>query len=204
MPRDALYEESAQPLNSKKQARWYTAFHVLFIVFGVLAVIHLFVCIMVLPGGVANLKEANAGGLAIAFLIIMWLAPLLALALTSFLFFRLRLRFNVSYDYIFVTDELRITKVFNGRKRKHMITLEADHILQIGYCESESFERTCAGMERKKQKFMTPNREPAEGKEFIYILNSSSLGKTMYIIECRKEMLEHLVFAAGRNKFVRE
>lgn len=199
MPRDALYEESAQPVNATKQAKWYMVFHVLFILFAIAACIHLFVCIMVLPSG---LKGVSGVGLAVS--LILWLLPLVMLALTSFLFFRLRLRFNVSYDYTFVQDELRITKVFNGRKRKPIVTITADSILQIGYCEGTTFERTYAGMKESKPKFMTPNREPADEKEFIHILHSNSLGKTLYILECKKEMLEYLVAAAGRNKFVRE
>lgn len=199
MPKDALCEESAQPVNASKQAKWYTVFYVLFIIFAVATFIHLFVCVMVLP---SIIKEAR--GLALAYYLLTWLLPLVALALTSFLFFRMRLRFNVSFDYLFVQDELRITKVFNGKKRKHLVTLSADHILQIGYCEGTAFDRTYAGLNGAKPKVMTPNRDPAEGKDFIHILYTSSMGKTMYIIECRKEMLEYLVMAAGRNKFVRE
>lgn len=199
MPRDALYEESAQPVNANKQAKWFMAFHVLFILFAVFTGIHAAICIMVLPSGLSGVK----GG-ALALSLVLWLSPLVALALTSFLFFRLRLRFNVSYDYLFVQDELRITKVFNGRKRKHIITITADSMLQIGYCEGATFERTYAGLNGAKPKVMTPNRNPAENKDFIHILHSTSLGKTLYIIECKKEMLEYLVSAAGRNKFVRE
>lgn len=199
MRKDALYEESAMPVNAKKQARWYMAFHVLFILFAAAAFIHLFVCVMVLPSMLSGLS----GG-ALAFYIIVWIAPIIVFALTSFLLFRLRLRFNVSYDYTFVQDELRITKVFNGKKRKAIVTIAADQILQIGYCEGAAFDRTYAGLNGAKPKVMTPNRDPAEGKDFIHILYSTSLGKTMYILECRKELLEYVVLAAGKNKFVRE
>ncbi len=199
MPRDALYEESAQAVNGDKQRKWYTVFLVFSVVFAVLAFIHTFVCIMMLP---TMLKGQS--GMTIAILLLLWLSPLVVLALTSFFLFRLRLRFNVSFDYTFVTDELRITKVFNGKKRKHIVTLEADHVLQIGYCEGATFDRTYAGLGGAKPKVLTPNRDPAEGKDFIHILYSTSGGKSMYIIECRKEMLEYLVLAAGRNKFVRE
>ena len=44
----------------------------------------------------------------------------------------------------------------------------------------------------------------AEGKIFIYLLYSSSIEKRVYVLECRKELLEYLVFAAGRNKFERQ
>ena len=199
MPRDALYEESAQCANAKTQAKWYTTFHVLFVLFVVLAGIHLFTILMVVP---TQAKEFSGGALALY--LVLWLGPLVTLGLIAYLFFRIRRRFNVSYDYLFVQDELRITKVFNGKKRKPIVTLEADHILQLGYCEGDTFERTYAGLNGAKPHVMTPNREPAEGKEFIHILYTTSLGKTLYILECRKELLDHLVFVAGRNKFVRE
>lgn len=199
MLKDALHEESAQPVNSATQAKWYTAFHVLFILFAIATGFMVFACIMVLPTAIPQVQ-----GIALVVLLLMWLLPLVAFALTSFAFFRLRRRFNQSFDYLFVQDELRITKVFNGKKRKHVVTLEADHILQVGYCEGTTFERTYAGLNGAKPKMMTPNREPAEGKEFIHILYSSSVGKSLYILECRKEMLEYIVLAAGRNKFVRE
>ena len=199
MPRDALYEESAQPVNAEKQAKWYMVFHVLFWIFAVLTGIHLSICIFVIPVSLSGLTA-----LGIFLFLFMWIGPLIALGLIAFLFARIRRRFNVSYDYLFVQDELRITKVFNGKKRKHLVTLTAEHILQIGYCEGTTFERTYAGLNGKKPSIMSPNREPADEKDFIHILYSTSMGKTLYIIECRKEMLEHLVLAAGRNKFVRE
>ena len=199
MAKDALYEESAQPVNAKKQAKWYLTFHIFFILFTVLTGFHAFVCLMVIPKSFGVYS-----GLSLIIFLISWLGPLVMLGLTAFLFWWIRRRFNVSYDYLFVQDELRITKVFNGKRRKYLVTLAADHILQIGYCEGTTFERTYAGLNGAKPKIMTPNREPAEGKDFIHILYSSTAGKTLYILECRKEMLDYLVLAAGRNKFVRE
>ena len=199
MQKDALYEESAQPINAGKQSKWYMTFHVLFILFAVLAGLELFLCFLLLPPAL----DGVTGG-ALAFNIIVWVAPGVGFILLSLLFFFVRRRFNVSYDYLFVQDELRITKVFSGKKRKFLVTLQADQMLQLGYCEGATFERTYAGLNGAKPQIMTPNREPAEGKEFIHILYSTTMGKTLYILECRKEMLEHLVLAAGRNKFVRE
>ena len=107
----------------------------------------------------------------------------------------------MSYDYTFVEDELRVTKVFNGKSRKHIRTFKAEQILKIGYVDSASFERTIAGLQGKKAIPLTPNQEPAEGKIFIYILYSTSVEKKVYVLECRKELLEYLVFATGRSKF---
>ena len=199
MQKDALYEESALCANAEKQAKWYMAFHVLFIVFAVVTVFYFFGCLMLIPASIEGLS-----GWALAVYIIICILPGIGFGVMSVLFFWFRRRFNVSFDYLFVQDELRITKVFNGKKRKHIVTLAADHILQIGYCEGTTFERTYAGFKGEKPQVMTPNREPQEGKDFIHIVYSSQSGKTLYILECRKELLEHLVLAAGRNKFVRE
>ena len=199
MPRDALYEESSQPINAKRQAKWYLTFHILFVLFAVLTGIHAGVCLMMLPGLIANYK-----GAVLAFSLLGWLGPLVALGVTAFLFWWIRRRFNVSYDYLFVQDELRITKVFNGKRKKALMTLAADHILQIGYCDGASYERTRAGLNGAKPQYMTSNREPSEEKDFIYILYSTSMGKSLYILECKKQMLEYLVLAAGKNKFARE
>ena len=74
-------------------------------------------------------------------------------------------------------------------------------MLKIGYVERDSFRRTLEGVRDKKAVYLTPNREPAEGKMFIYILYSSSIEKTLYVMECRQQMLEYIVLAAGRSKF---
>ncbi|MGN1078124.1 MAG: hypothetical protein ACI4ST_06370 [Candidatus Gallimonas sp.] len=204
--RDALYEESAQSQKAKSEARMYTVIHVLSIVFIVLGIVQLLICMMVVPGIIGQYTnpqegEAQLTGLGLAIGLIMWIGPVALWALMAFLAYRFKRRFNLSFDYLFVEDELRITKVFNGKKRKYLVTLKTDQMLKIGNCEDEEgFENTVRGLNGKKPKFMTPNREPAEGKMFIYILYSSSIEKNVYVIECRMEMLEYIVRAAGRNK----
>ena len=126
--------------------------------------------------------------------------PFLGIALSVF-FLLFKRRYNVSFDYTFVEDELRISKVFNGKKRKYLRTVKADQILKIGSCDKDSFERTRAGIPKKQMLIMTPNSEPAEGKEFFYILSSTSMEKVLIIIEARREILEYLVRAAGRTKY---
>ena len=205
--KDALYEESAQSQKSATEAKLYTVFHVLSIVFLVAIVIQLIVFVsMELPRYIYFRDEAGnrMSGMDIVFSLIAWAILLGLFVLGWFIGFKMKRRFNVSYDYLFVEDELRITKVFNGKKRKYLFTLEADHILKIGYCEKESFERTVSGLQGKKPKMLTPNQTASEEKMFIYILYSSTIEKNVYVIECRQMMLEYLVRAAGRNKLERE
>lgn len=198
MARSAFYEESAISTRERSERRTYQVFHIASIVVLVIAAFYLLFLMTYIP---SVLSSEEMGGAAKAINIIVMLLPVLSLVGFFFLFRYMKRRNNVSYDYTFVEDELRVTKVFNGKARKHLRTFKADQILKIGYVESASFDRTIAGMQGKKPVLLTPNREPAEGKMFIYLLHSSSVEKKVYVLECRKELLEYLVFAAGRNKF---
>ena len=200
MAKNAFYEESAVSAHSQTEAKYYTVFRVLSLVFFVLAGIMVFLSVLWVP----DMVQTAPSGAALAFTLILWFGGMAVLVLIGFLFGRIKRRFNVSYDYTFVEDELRITKVFGGHKRKYLVTIPADRILKIGYCEQPSFQSTLAGMSGKKAKYLTPNHEPMEDKIWIYILLSSTIEKSLYVLECRKELLEYLVRAAGINKFERQ
>ena len=194
--REAFYEESAISRKGASEAKKYMILHVISIVFLVAAAIHIFFSFSAVIGYISKLK-----GLQLAFALVQWFGLLAVLVALFFLFWKMKKRYNLSYDYTFVEDELRISKVFNGKKRKFLITLKADQILKIGLCENDSFERTIAGLSKKAIVYCTPNEEPAEEKMFIYIIYTSTLGKTAYILECREMLLNYVVRAAGRNKF---
>ena len=193
--RDAFYEESASSQRAATEAKKYTVFHVIGIICIVMAAIHAFFSFAFVP---AIISESE-GTIALAFGLIQWFSPFLLFVGLAILMLRWKKRYNVSYDYIFVEDELRISKVFNGKKRKFITKITAESILKMGLCANDSFDRTISGQERSV-KYMTPNREPSEGKMFIYIVTSGSVGKSIYVLECREQLLAHLVQAAGRNK----
>lgn len=198
--KDAFYEESATSLRSKAEGKKYAVLHVTSMICCVLAAIHAFFSITYVPSIFNECQEKGLSVGATAFQLVQWFMPLVLLVGLFFLFWWWKKRYNLSYDYTFVEDELRVSKVFNGKRRKFVVTLKADQMLKIGKCENESFERTLSGNE-KKIKYLTPNREPAEEKSMIYILYSSSIEKSVYVIECRKQLLENIVLAAGRNKW---
>ncbi len=203
MQRDAFYEESAISTRAEKEAKIYTVFHVVSIIFFVLAAIHLSFSFNAI--GLWTSGDEPLTGLALAVNCIIWFGLAASLVGIGLSFFFLKRRFNVSYDYTFVEDELRITKVFNGKRRKHLITLEADRILSIGWVENDSYDRATGGLTKKQIKILTSNREPAEGKTFLYIVYSSPVtGKSVYVLEAREMLLEYLVPAAGRTKLERK
>lgn len=203
MQQGMLYEESAISTNSAHEVKMWRVFHVMQWIFIVLSAIGVFLSMLFVPSMFdAYNKDHNLS--ALIFTLVTWFGGLGSLVLIAVLFWRLKLRRNVSYDYNFVEDELRVSKVFNGRKRKFLHRIAADHILKIGYCDRPSFEDTARPFDKKSIKYLTPNYEPAEEKFFFYILYSDSVGKRLYIIESREMMLEYLVRAAGRNKFERQ
>lgn len=201
MVQGGLYEESAISLKAKKEAKLNKVFQIAAIVFFAFAVVFAFIFLPTIPGLITAAKEQQASPVLAIITVVLGIVMLVAMGLLLWFF---RRRFNVSYDYTFVEDELRITKVFNERKRKFITALKADQILKIGYCSADSYKTSLAGLAGKKPKFMSPNSEPAEDKDFVYILNSSSMGKTMYVLECRTMLLEYLVRATGRSKFTKE
>ncbi len=194
--RDAFYEESAISKNSASETKKYTVFRIVSYVFFALTGISLLLFFYLLP-----MILAETSGAGRTFSIIQWVLPAVTFLASAIVFMRMKFRYNLSFDYTFVEDELRISKVFNGKKRKYLFKMKSDTVLKIGLCERESFERTLAGHPNKPI-YLTPNRyeEPAEGKMFVYVVHSDPACKNIYILECREMLLEHLVQAVGRNK----
>lgn len=201
MEREKLYEESAISKRSERESKIYKVFLVVSYIFFGLCVFQLFFAFPYISNTLAN---ENLTSLGKALFIILWVGLTAGLFLIGLLLFKLKNRFNVSYDYTYVDDEIRFTKVFNGRRRKFLATVTMDQILKIGYCEKPSFQDALRGLKGKKPKVLTPNKEPEEGKDFIYLVVNTPSERRIYVLECRKEMLEYLVFAAGRTKWERE
>ena len=198
---EMLYEESATSTRAGAERRFYTVFLVFSILFFVVAGIIAFFSTSMIP---SILESDVFTTLEKVFDILTWIVPILLLIGAGILFWFIKRRFNVSFDYSFVEDELRVTKVYNGKSRRYVTTITADNILKIGWVEKPSFVDTLRGVQGQKAKYLTPNKSPAEEKEFIYLLVSGPLQKTLYVIECRRELLEYLVKAAGVRKLERE
>lgn len=113
-------------------------------------------------------------------------------ALFAFLLYRLKSRFNVSYDYCFVSGELRISKVFNVNRRKLLARIDTADILQIGDADNSGFDRLYSDPNTKKV-VCTTNDEAQEGKFLMYILTGGDNGKMLYILECRELLLMNIL-----------
>ncbi len=200
MLKDMLYEESASCNRAGAESRLYTVFLVLSIICFSIAGVTAFFATSVIRGFFLDKSLPMLGKIMYTAIWVVFIAVFVASGVVAWF---LKKRFNLSYDYSFVEDELRVTKVYNGRSKKYLTTISCASILRIGRCEKPSFQDVLRGIQGKPH-YLTPNKTPAEEKEFIYLLVSSQLGRTLYVIECRQAMLEYLVQSAGVNKFERE
>ncbi len=172
---DVFYEESSITRDSAKAEKKNKRVHIFSNIFLALGIIALIFGIYFIP-----IPAWITWGFICLWLFGMWFA-----------LFRWRQRLNVSYDYVFVSGELRIAKVFNVNKRKLVVRLEAESILQIGDVDNTSFDGLRADPSTKTV-YCTSNVEPEEDKFFMYILANDN-GKKLYVLECREVLLMHML-----------
>ena len=117
--------------------------------------------------------------------------------LAYFLVRRWKMRYNVSYDYAFVSGELRIARVFNVNKRKMVARIDCEEMLQIGDVDNMSYDRLRSDP-MTKSVICTSNEIASEGKFFMYILANKD-GKKLYVLECRETLLMNILKFVKRS-----
>lgn len=190
---DVLYEESAVNANAAKGEKRYKIlnlftwfFGVLALIFAILFVIGLVSFLMAMSAMKAEDRATAIGSLIFYFMMVtLFGGPWLAC-------FLMKRKLNVSFDYTFVSGELRISKVFNVNRRKFLYRIDAESIQKMGDADTPSFDRVISDPSVKKI-VCTPNAEPSGGKFFLYIVTSESGGRRVYILECREELLINIL-----------
>lgn len=190
---DAFYEESAIGSKSDKERKKYKIVNIIFWICIVILAICLIQCIFNIPWSLST--EADYTALTYA---IFCGVQSLVFGFTAFILYKWKSRLNVSYDYCFVSGELRISKVININKRKLIVRINSEDMLQIGDADNSGFERLYNDPNVKKI-ICTPNDMPADGKFFMYILLSGVNGKELYVLECRELLLMNIMKFARRG-----
>ena len=149
MLRDMLYEESATSNRERSEAKFYSLYLVLSVICFVIACIVAFFAISFVRGILADESLSTLGKVVNIGILIFFI---LVFSGCGVIFWFIKKRFNVSYDYTFVEDELRVTKVFNGRSRKYYTTISTDSILKIGWCEKPSYQNVLRGIQGKPER----------------------------------------------------
>ncbi len=182
---DVFYEESAIASNSNKKQKKYNILTIASSVFLVLGI--LWIIIGFYTVDVTSIGDWIAWGMICVWLFTAW-----------FLLRMWKMRINVSYDYAFVSGELRISKVININKRKLVARIDCDDMIQFGDADNPSFDRF-RNDPNVKMVICTSNDIASEGKFFMYILAEYN-GRKLFVLECRELMLMHILKFAKRNK----
>lgn len=190
---DAFYEESATDKNETRSKRIYQILHIVSRVFLWIAILFFVVFFLNFPWWGVTTDEERAWQFLIGFIGVLGASCLL----TWFLFSKVKTRFNVSYDYCFVTGELRISKVYNVNRRKLVACFDCNDMIQVGDVDNPSYDRFKADS-MVKEVICTPNFEPADGKFFMYVLANYN-GKTLFVLECRETLLMNIMKFAKRG-----
>lgn len=184
---EVFYEESVAMHDEKPAKRRYTIFTVTAVLCVIFAVISFLTLFMGIP------MESQY----IASFIIWGIMLVLMTAGAIFLFIK-RHSFYLSYDYTFVSGELRISKVLHNRKRKLLYRLSDDKLIMIGRVDSETYKKLKAAPDSKEE-ILTPNFEAEEGKEFFYIQAATNAGKRILVFECRPQLISTILRYTRRN-----
>ena len=178
--REEFYETSVAPSNEGSQKVWLKIYSVLF----VLTVISF--CIL----SYLWLLTFDTG-----FII------LLAIALISgVIFFLLKRKLCAYYDYTYISGEVRIIKVINGKTRRKFLVFDCKAIKQLGKVGSESFNKIYDSKDYKL-KVATPNGVKSE-KQLYYVYLTHEGQNNLLILECEEKFLQYIV--ANRGKTVIE
>ena len=184
---EAFYEESSIAQDSKKASKRYAVmnvFSIIFLVWGIISGVMFILCI---PDP--------------AFMFFWGVQAVSAFAFW-FLLFKMKSRTNVSFDYCFVSGELRISRVISNQKRKLVARFDMDDLIQVGDVDAPSFDRFKADPNTKTV-YCTSNDEASEGKFFMYVLANYN-GKKLFVLECRELLLENIMRFAKRTTLDRD
>ncbi len=188
---DAFYEESAINANAAKESKKYKILNIISYVFLFLAIILLIMALFNMPIG-----GGEGAGAAWTLFSFIFFQGLLFLSLW-FAFYKMKSRYNVNFDYCFVSGELRISKVININKRKLITRIDCEDMIQVGDIDNPSYDRFRSDP-MTKEVICTPNVQPAEGKFFMYVLANYN-GKKLYVLECREMLLMNIMKFAKRS-----
>ena len=188
--REVLYEESSTLINYKSAAFKHNIFSVLSIVSFLL----IFPWILVFAPAWVYTAEVS-WILKVVFVAL----PIVLLILLGVFSIKLKNKFFVEYDYVFVNGSIRFSKVIKHKNRKFISKFEATDIEKMGKVGSKTFYQY---LERETitTEVLTKNELPMTGKDFYYLVVNSGGQTIMYVIECTQNFLINVLkFSKGKS-----
>lgn len=179
---ELFYEESALVQNAQSSTRKYNTFKSLSILFYVLTGIWVLCFIFLYQIYLENPL----------FDIIIFLIPTILFIVSAIIFGNFKNRFYLDYDYIFVSGNIRVSKVIKNVKRRLLISFDTQYIEKVGLYGSKTFFKYNEVVGISKMIF-TQNDIPADNKDFYYIVANVNGEKKLMIFECTDLFIKNVL-----------
>lgn len=195
MQQELFYEETALHQNERSEKTKYFLCSTLSILFLALLIIYV--------GLTLGVIDFDALGLGNVFLnVLIAVLPALGLLITSGVFFVMKFRFCIDYDYTFVSGSIRVSKVIKNNKRKFLYLFNTSCIEKLGKIGSETFMNYLK-YPNLKAVTLSSNKMPSENKDFYYlVVNNVDKDKLMLVFECTEQFMVNVL--KHSNKFIIE
>ena len=175
--REEFYEMSVAPEREGHERILYTALKVFFGVLIGAFIIALYFWLMVGDSG---------------FVVIM--ANTFIFGVVTFLIKR---RLFLFYDYTYISGDVRIIKVLNGKTRRRVAVFDVKSINQVGKVGSSSFN-DLASLKDVKKVVATPNGMKAKAQLYYIYANVDGV-QTLIVLECDERFLSYVVSTRGKS-----
>lgn len=175
--REEFYENSAVPQNQKGQKILYTVYNIVFYLSIISLVFFLYMFFLFGDKG----------------FLLLCIFPI-ALGVPVFFIKR---KFCTCFDYTFISGEVRIVKVINGKARKKFLFFDSRDVYQLGKVGSESFEKVKV-TPSIKTKMATPNGYNTQN-QLYYVAITLAGEKMIVIMECEEKFLSYIVSYTGKQ-----
>lgn len=175
--REDFYETSVAPSNEHKQKRLLTFYNVLFVLAILFFVVTIYFWLLTFDTGFIFLFVP-----ALIFGVLLWF---------------LKRRICAYFDYTYISGEVRIVKVINGKSRRKFLVFDSKSVIQVGKVGSGSFDKLFDSG-NCKVKIATPNGLNAE-KQLYYVYLKVDNEDTLLILECDERFLSFIVSNRGKN-----
>ncbi len=186
---EIFYEETAATQNVKSAKTKYNLFKTFSLISYLLAAVWLILTIPSFP------LEGNVL-INILFVVI----PAVIFIGSGIFLGRLKDRYYVDFDYTFISGSIRFSKVINNSKRKKVLNFDVKNIEKIGRIDSNFYAKYFA-MPDKKRVALTLNPEPAENKNFYYMVVNAEGQRYLFVLECTETFLMTIYRFTGKIVF---
>ena len=175
--RDEFYENSVGPQNDRQQKTLLNVYNVLFVIAICFFVISLYFLLLTFDSG---------------FIILTILAVIFCVSL-----FFLKRKLYTFYDYTYISGEVRVVKVINGKSRRKFMVFDCKKVKRLGKVGSETFN-SLHKSGKYKLKVATPNGLNSQN-QLYYLLIQDEAEDVLLILECQEKFLVYVVSVNGKS-----